>query len=152
MHALAFQALDALLTEVENKRNKLVVVLAGYRRPMEELMAYNEGLPSRFPDVFTFPDYTDDELLSILNGMVHSERFRLDDAKHGRIAARRCLHGFRPVLCCSLVVVFADADAGQLLGTVDDRPCFEDEEQLTIPFFASGSVRSVRVYVALFCT
>jgi hypothetical protein len=43
------QVLDYLLPEMENRRGKLVVVLAGYKKPMEErVMAYNEGLPSRW--------------------------------------------------------------------------------------------------------
>jgi hypothetical protein len=43
------QVLDYLLPEMENRRGKLVVVLAGYKKPMEErVMAYNEGLPSRY--------------------------------------------------------------------------------------------------------
>ncbi len=45
------QVLDYLLPEMENRRGKLVVVLAGYAKPMEELMGHNEGLPSRFAQV-----------------------------------------------------------------------------------------------------
>lgn len=79
--------LNYLLPEMENKRGKLVVVLAGYRKPMEEnIMQFNEGLPSRFPLVFTFPDYTDDQLLSIWQGMLDSSKFKLADEKYARIA------------------------------------------------------------------
>ncbi len=83
--------LDLLLTEAENKRGKLVVVLAGYQRQMEELLAYNEGLPSRFPHVFKFPDYSDEELLEIFQGILAADKtgFKLQDEKHARIAARR---------------------------------------------------------------
>lgn len=87
------QVLNFLLPEMENKRGKLVVVLAGYRKPMEEnIMAFNEGLPSRFPLVFTFPDYTDGQLLSIFDGILEGTKpvFKLSDAKYGRIATRRC--------------------------------------------------------------
>lgn len=85
------QVLDYLLPEMENKRGSLVVVLAGYQKPMEGLLAHNEGLPSRFPTTFTFPDYSDAELLKIFEGVIaaDSARFALADAKHARIAARR---------------------------------------------------------------
>jgi len=52
-------------------------------------MQFNEGLPSRFPLVFTFPDFTDEQLLSIFMGMLNSSKFTLQEDKHARIAARR---------------------------------------------------------------
>jgi hypothetical protein len=69
-----------------------VVVLAGYQKQMEDnLLAYNDGLPSRFPQVFKFPDYSDEELLSIMAGMLRSmdPQFAAEDVRHLRIAARR---------------------------------------------------------------
>lgn len=90
MNPIGQQVLNYLLPEMENKRGKLVVVLAGYRKPMEEnIMQFNEGLPSRFPLVFTFPDFTDEQLLSIFMGMLNSSKFTLQEDKHARIAARR---------------------------------------------------------------
>ncbi|MEW5313864.1 MAG: hypothetical protein WDW38_005396 [Sanguina aurantia] len=85
------QVLDYLLPEMENKRGTLVVVLAGYQKPMEALMAHNEGLPSRFPLEYTFADYTDAELCIILNGVIAADTptFRLQDPKHAVIAAQR---------------------------------------------------------------
>ncbi|KAK0667681.1 putative AAA family ATPase [Cercophora samala] len=58
--------LDYLLAEVENQRGKIVFVLAGYSKQMESFFAHNPGLPSRFPVDMTFADYTDDEILRIL--------------------------------------------------------------------------------------
>ena len=71
-NTIGAQVLDMLFPEMENKRNILVVIIAGYRKQMDDLMAHNEGLPSRFPHHFTFEDYSDEELLTILNGIVRS--------------------------------------------------------------------------------
>ncbi len=83
--------LDALLPEMENKRGRLVVVLAGYAKHMEKLMAHNEGLPSRFPTTFTFQDYSDEQLTDIFKGMLAANKpaFRPEDERHLRIASRR---------------------------------------------------------------
>jgi Holliday junction resolvasome RuvABC ATP-dependent DNA helicase subunit len=83
--------LDYLLTEVEDRRGKVVFVIAGYAKPLEKLFAHNDGLPSRFPHSFPFPDFTDEELTSVLLSMIksHKPRFNLMDEKHVRIAARR---------------------------------------------------------------
>ncbi|GFH21452.1 NFX1-type zinc finger-containing protein 1, partial [Haematococcus lacustris] len=84
--------LDYLLPEMENRRGKLVTVLAGYQKQMEALLGYNEGLPSRFSRCITFPDYSDKELLKILLDIIAEGKpqpFKMQDEKHARIAARR---------------------------------------------------------------
>ena len=58
-NTIGAQVLDMLFPEMENKRDSLVVIIAGYRKQMDDLMAHNEGLPSRFPHHFTFEDYSD---------------------------------------------------------------------------------------------
>ena len=85
------QILDYLLPEMENRRGTLVVVIAGYSKPMDDLMAFNEGLPSRFPERMIFDDYTEFELLQILMDLLRdgSGSWKLADEKHARIAARR---------------------------------------------------------------
>ncbi|RFN55172.1 hypothetical protein FIE12Z_425 [Fusarium flagelliforme] len=91
--------LDFLLAEVENSRGKIVFVLAGYRNEMESFFAHNPGIPSRFPIEMKFEDYTDDELLQILQRQIH-RKFKGtmkveqgDDGLFCRIVARRVGHG-----------------------------------------------------------
>lgn len=87
-----FQVLDFLLPEMENRRGKLVVVLAGYEDQMnQKIMQYNEGMPSRFPLKLDFPDYTDAQLREILHADLKKRNFRLEDDKHGHIAVARCV-------------------------------------------------------------
>jgi replication-associated recombination protein RarA len=88
--------LNYLLTEMENNIGKLVVAFAGYYKDMDQLMAFNEGLPSRFPFKFKFDDYTDKELLAILQSLIKgakvSQAFKVQDGLNGlymQIASRR---------------------------------------------------------------
>lgn len=91
--------LDYLLAEVENQRGKVVFVLAGYSKDMESFFAHNPGIPSRFPIEMKFEDYTDEELLSILQLQTHRKfkgRMKVEEGPDGRffrIACRRIGHG-----------------------------------------------------------
>jgi Cdc6-like AAA superfamily ATPase len=58
--------LDYLLLAVENFRGKVVFVLVGYVKDIESVFVYNPSIPSRFPIEIEFADYSDKQLLSIL--------------------------------------------------------------------------------------
>jgi SpoVK/Ycf46/Vps4 family AAA+-type ATPase/S1-C subfamily serine protease len=71
------EALDALLTRMENERDRLIVIVAGYPDRMEQFLNANPGLRRRFPpdNVIHFPDYTPHELLAILFKMLRDENY-----------------------------------------------------------------------------
>jgi len=71
------EALDTLMKLMEDHRDELVVVFAGYSREIEALLSSNPGLRSRFPTVITFHNYTAAELMSICSGMLASEQLVL---------------------------------------------------------------------------
>ena len=60
-----FEAIGALVAEMENYRDRLVVIMAGYDKEMEQLFDLNPGLRSRIPHKINFPNYTRDELFEI---------------------------------------------------------------------------------------
>jgi hypothetical protein len=87
------EALQVLLKRMEDDRDRLVVVLAGYPRPMEALLRKNPGLSSRFPRTFAFPDYSACELGRIFEAMCDRDHYVLP----GRTRARLLL-GFHWLL------------------------------------------------------
>ncbi len=80
--SFGLEAIDALVKGMEDHRDKLVVILAGYSREMEAFLSANSGLRSRFPNLIEFPDYTPEELLAITQRMVAGMGYRLDPACH----------------------------------------------------------------------
>ncbi|MFV0259583.1 MAG: AAA family ATPase [Acidimicrobiales bacterium] len=71
------EAIDAVVKQVEDRRDTMVVILAGYPAEMAELVATNPGFQSRFPKTIVFPDYTDAELVLILDRIAESSAYRL---------------------------------------------------------------------------
>ncbi|MBO4416507.1 MAG: AAA family ATPase [Bacteroidales bacterium] len=69
--------MDSLLTELGKDNQDMVVILAGYTAPMKRLLESNEGIESRFPNVFNFEDYTTDELVEIGKLMIKKQGFTL---------------------------------------------------------------------------
>jgi SpoVK/Ycf46/Vps4 family AAA+-type ATPase len=74
------EAIDTLLKEMEDKRDRLVVIVAGYPEQMQQLVASNPGLPSRFTKTLRFSDYSAGELVAITHAMAREGGLRLDAA------------------------------------------------------------------------
>ena len=93
------QVLDFILAEMENNVGKIVWIVAGYNREMEQFFEHNPGLQSRVPYTLQFKDYEDDELLSMLEGLVVKQfggKMKVEDGICGlyaRIAIRRLGRG-----------------------------------------------------------
>ena len=75
--SFGLEAIDTLVKGIEDHRDDLVVILAGYSREMEQFLTANSGLASRFPNKIEFPDYTGEELWRILELSVKSRGYRL---------------------------------------------------------------------------
>lgn len=72
-------AVTVLIQEMENRRDDVIVILAGYNERMHDFMKINEGLKSRVPHWIDFPDYTADELTDIFKLMISERGFRVTD-------------------------------------------------------------------------
>ncbi len=72
------EAIDTIVKLVEDRRDRLVVILAGYTDEMEALVGANPGMRSRFPKTIHFPDYSDDELVRIFAAIGAGGRYTLD--------------------------------------------------------------------------
>jgi hypothetical protein len=73
---------------MEDHRDDLVVIAAGYSEPMQELLDSNPGLASRFPTTVRFPDYSDDELVAIFATMAAGAGYELEDGALDLVRAR----------------------------------------------------------------
>ncbi len=119
------EAIDTLVKMVEDHREDLVVILAGYPDEMALLVAANPGLKSRFPTSIHFPDYTTEELVAIFATMCRAgsyeptpaalevvrRRFEADPREQGFGNARTARNLFEAALArhASRIVDLADA-------------------------------------------
>ncbi len=85
--SFGMEALDTLMKAMEDHRDELIVILAGYPNEMKTLCDQNPGLRSRFPVTLDFPDYTADELMMIADRMLETKRTTLDPAAREKLAA-----------------------------------------------------------------
>ena len=71
------EAIEILLQVMENQRDQLVVILAGYKEPMDKFFESNPGLSSRIANHIDFPDYSVNELLKISKIMLDEQQYQL---------------------------------------------------------------------------
>lgn len=77
--SFGLEAIDTLVKGIEDNRDNLIVILAGYSNEMAEFLTANSGLKSRFPNVINFPDYTGEELLQIGKILAKSKGYTIDE-------------------------------------------------------------------------
>ncbi len=85
------EAVETLLKRMEDFRHRLVVIVAGYPRPMERFLDSNPGLRSRFSREIVFPDYTTDELLAITRRFAAESEYVLTEGAEAEL--RRTFDG-----------------------------------------------------------
>lgn len=92
-----YEALDTLNKEIEDHRDDLVVIIAGYKREINHFLEANPGLKSRFKTIVEFEDYTSDELYQILKNILASNDYQLSEEADNQMkdyySRRKCLEG-----------------------------------------------------------
>jgi type VII secretion ATPase EccA len=106
------EAIAELVKRMEDDRGRLVVVVAGYSREMEEFLSANSGLRERFAERLDFPDYSPDELVQIFERFAATNDYALTDAA-------------RPVLRDAVQALY-DARDAQFANARAMRNLFED--------------------------
>lgn len=87
------EAVETILKAMEDYRDELVVIVAGYTELMKDFLKTNPGLTSRFNYFIEFPDYTPEELLEILKRMTRKNEYTLSPEAEARaleIFTKRC--------------------------------------------------------------
>lgn len=85
-HDYGMEAISTLLKRMEDDRDRLIVILAGYSKEMEDFINANSGLQSRFNRYIEFPDYTSDELMQIFNYMAKKGDYKLTREASNQVA------------------------------------------------------------------
>ena len=92
-HSFADEAINTIVQEMENQRENVIVIFAGYPDKMKDFLNKNEGLRSRIAFHLDFPDYTPDEMTKILSLMADKQGYKIDKRamdKCGEIFTRAC--------------------------------------------------------------
>jgi Cdc6-like AAA superfamily ATPase len=82
------EAIDTIVKLVEDRRDRLVVIAAGYPDEMGDFVDANPGLKSRFPKTIEFPDYSTDELMAIFESLGAESNYRCDAEAATSLRAR----------------------------------------------------------------
>lgn len=81
-------AIATLIKEMEDNRDKFVVILAGYKEPMSAMLDVNPGFKSRVKEYLDFPDYSDEEMFEIFAFLAKAKGFETDESLYFRFFDR----------------------------------------------------------------
>jgi probable Rubsico expression protein CbbX len=91
------EAIEILLQVMEDRRDDLVIILAGYRDRMDRFFGSNPGFRSRVAHHIEFPDYTDDELVAISERLLADQNYRLSEDGRGALGDYLALRREQPL-------------------------------------------------------
>ena len=80
------EAIETILKAMEDHRDDLIIIVAGYDEPMEEFLSSNPGLESRFNKYFHFPDYTGEQLLAIFKSQCSKNSYVMTEEAEKKAA------------------------------------------------------------------
>ena len=129
------EAIDTLVKLIEDRRDRLAVIAAGYPVEMDEFINANPGLRSRFPKVIAFADYTDDELIAIFLSLCKKNRYEPTPEAIERMRAyftgQPRGKGFgNGRLARNAFEAAVAHQASRLMATADAKPTSEDLQRL----------------------
>ena len=142
------EAIEILLQVMENQRNDLVVILAGYKDRMDTFFKSNPGLSSRVAHHLDFPDYAEGELLDIADRMLAGMRYRFADGARDTFAQYLALRLKQPHFANARSVRNAldRARLRQASRLFADRDRVLDEADLST--LHSSDIRASRLFAA----
>lgn len=142
--------MNLLLTEMEDHRDTLCIVMAGYARDMEELFKINQGLPSRIKHTLLFEDYSLEELRNILLHNVEQKKFRCDNESTVMAAAHRLSEkagsvGFGNARACRSLVEQAIDQQGSRLAQRPRSTLSQADKKLLLKSDFLGEISFVKI-------
>jgi probable Rubsico expression protein CbbX len=139
------EAIEILLQVMENQRDDLTVILAGYQEAMDRFFASNPGFRSRIAHHISFPDYSGSELLLIAEKLAHDAEYRLSEpareALREYIELRRQQPNFANAR--SLRNAFDRARLRQAMRLLEHGGAISGDELMTIE---AADIRASRVF------
>lgn len=81
------EAIDEILAFMENNRQNIVIIFAGYDKEMHEFLTSNPGLKSRIPNVFNFDDYSVDELVHLGLNELNKGEYIINEDSYAKLVA-----------------------------------------------------------------